>query len=104
MSQDYMRPWQVHSIARSLQPDLTRVGEGIGVGTSPTSAVSGARASDFKRLTPRVGTTLGAPRGACGVVLAIGDRGAPARSLGRDRGARRSAIALRGREAPPSAG
>src|SRR5271166_4518364 len=29
---------------------------------SPTSAVSGARASDFKRLTPRVGTTLGAPR------------------------------------------
>jgi len=71
---------------------------------SPTSAVSGARASDFKRLTPRVGTTLGAPRGACGVVLAIGDRGAPARSLGRDRGARRSAIALRGREAPPSAG
>ena len=32
MSQDYMRPWQVHSIARSLQPDLTRAGEGIGVG------------------------------------------------------------------------
>ena len=57
-----------------------------------------------KYLTPRVGTTLCAPRGACGVVRASGDRGAPARPLGRDRGARRSAIAVRGRERPPSAG
>ena len=66
---------------------------------SPTSAVCGVRARcDFKYLTPRVGTTLCAPRGACGVVRASGDRGAPARPLGRDRGARRSAIAVRGRE------
>ena len=40
----------------------------------------------FKYLKPRVGTTLGAPREACGVVRASGDRGAAARALGRDRG------------------